>query len=409
MSQTIELLKNVPITNTILGLETLLTELCESVAFNLDESKQIYIDSLTITGEPTLAGINALTLGGQGIDYFSPSTHNHDSDYLAIEGTAVDSVLLNNQNGAYYLNWNNFTNTPETYDPSSHTHDVSDLSDLDTYLNSVTASKTATEGQTAFSLSAEWPDSYYSLAVFRNGIYQLQGSDFSINTGTKTITFEDPCTVGEDIVVIFNTKLNIDVVDAHYHDDRYLQLTGGALTGELIITGTSRASGKLYAGSSAPSNTARLNYDGYFYASRVYNAVYNDLAECFIPDGNINYEEVKNRIVQIINGKVSLSNPSSYTSVGVVSDNYAFLIGGSEEEILNNEKIPIGLVGTLWVDSYHPVDNNYLGYFIYSGNDGKALVVTDFDYLCNYHGKIVGKIIDFSEVKNQYKVLLCIK
>ena len=115
MAQTIELLKNVPITNTIIGLETLLTELCEKAALDLDETKQIYIDSLTITGDPALTGIDALTLGGEGIDYFSPATHNHDLVYLGIDATAADSNLLENQNGAYYLSWDNFTGKPESY------------------------------------------------------------------------------------------------------------------------------------------------------------------------------------------------------------------------------------------------------------------------------------------------------
>lgn len=115
MAQTIELLKNVPITNTIIGLETLLTELCEKAALDLDETKQIYIDSLTITGDPALTGIDALTLGGEGIDYFSPATHDHDLVYLGIDATAADSNLLENQNGAYYLSWDNFTGKPESY------------------------------------------------------------------------------------------------------------------------------------------------------------------------------------------------------------------------------------------------------------------------------------------------------
>jgi hypothetical protein len=36
---------------------------------------------------------------------------------------AMNVTQLGGQNAAYYLNWNNFTNKPTTYPPSSHTHD----------------------------------------------------------------------------------------------------------------------------------------------------------------------------------------------------------------------------------------------------------------------------------------------
>lgn len=41
-------------------------------------------------------------------------------------------------------------------------------------------------------------------------------------------------------------------------------------TGTISVAGTTKAAGKLYAGTSAPTNVDRLNYDGYFYATRFY-------------------------------------------------------------------------------------------------------------------------------------------
>lgn len=35
----------------------------------------------------------------------------------------MDVELLDGQSGSYYLNWNNFTNKPATFPPSSHNHD----------------------------------------------------------------------------------------------------------------------------------------------------------------------------------------------------------------------------------------------------------------------------------------------
>lgn len=42
--------------------------------------------------------------------------------------------------------------------------------------------------------------------------------------------------------------------------------------GVLSITGTTKTDGYFYAGSTAPTNTTRLNYDGYLYASGLYSA-----------------------------------------------------------------------------------------------------------------------------------------
>ena len=43
---------------------------------------------------------------------------------------------------------------------------------------------------------------------------------------------------------------------------------------QLQIQGTTKKTGYLYAGASDPTNTLRLNYDGYLYATKVYNAVW---------------------------------------------------------------------------------------------------------------------------------------
>jgi hypothetical protein len=59
-------------------------------------------------------------------------------------------------------------------------------------------------------------------------------------------------------------------------------LGGDAATSFVRYTGTTKTAGAFYGGSTAPTDvTTRLNYAGYFYAARVYNAVYNDYAECF--------------------------------------------------------------------------------------------------------------------------------
>ena len=155
-----------------------------------------------------------------------------------------------------------------------------------------------------------------------------------------------------------------------------------------------------------PSGVTRLNADCHFYATKVFNAIYNDYAEAFIPadDFEFNYYDIWYRIVEVNNeGKVQLAQNSSKTCIGIVSNNYAMLLGASDDEIQNSKKIPVGLCGTLYVDSELKVDVSNIGKFVYSGNNGKALVSL-VKYSTEYD--VVGKIIGIDEENNRYKVLL---
>jgi len=181
----------------------------------------------------------------------------------------------------------------------------------------------------------------------------------------------------------------------------YLQVNG-----ELEVNGTTASDGKLYAGTENPTNSTRLNYDGYFYATKVFNAIYNDYAECF--ETTVNYNECKNRIVEIKNGKVFIASPESDLVVGVVSDTYGFVLYGTEDEIKNNIKVPIGVSGTLMVDAEDIIDEKNIGRFVCSGENGKARVVPK-GKIDNYEGKIVGKIIGVNEEINQYKIIICLR
>ena len=144
---------------------------------------------------------------------------------------------------------------------------------------------------------------------------------------------------------------------------------------------------------------------GYLYATRVYNAVYNDYAECF-DNTDLDYDKVKNRIVEITDDdKVRLGSNNSIRVVGVVSDSYGHMLGGTEEEIENGKKIPVGIAGKLYVDSKDIVDINNIGKFVGSDDEGYAKVLSD-DFKS---GTVVGKIIGINEETNQYKLLLVLK
>ena len=157
----------------------------------------------------------------------------------------------------------------------------------------------------------------------------------------------------------------------------------------------------VYTGTTNPTSATRVNINGYVYATRMYNAVFNDYAECF-DNKELTYTEAKNKIVELDeNNNTVLAKENSNMIIGVVSDSFGHMLGGTEEEIQEGSKMPIGLAGVLYVDSLDRVDIKNRGKFITSGGNGLAKVL-DTPVL----GSIVGKIIDIDEVNNRYKVII---
>lgn len=137
-------------------------------------------------------------------------------------------------------------------------------------------------------------------------------------------------------------------------------------SGSFKVSGTTKAAGVFYAGSSDPTNSDRLNYDGYFYATRVYNAVYNDLAEFMHYNDNFSVKAGQ----VMIQGTISLM-PSQKRAdpkvIGVYSDTYGFALGADTSD---PEAIPIGLAGKVKVfieGSVEPGDE------LVSAKDGRAI------------------------------------
>lgn len=95
-----------------------------------------------------------------------------------------------------------------------------------------------------------------------------------------------------------------------------------------------------YTGAAEPTGSTRLNMDGYFYATRIYNAVWNDIAD-FI-------EVEKDTPIQY--GSVYIRNGLSHRiackyaekgAVGIASDTYGFGVGQDSDK----HQIPIAIGG----------------------------------------------------------------
>lgn len=166
----------------------------------------------------------------------------------------------------------------------------------------------------------------------------------------------------------------------------------------VLDVNSSKASGKFYSGTTAPTSTNRLNYDGYFYATRVYNAVYNDYAELF---EKYDPEE----IIKAGDVVVKVPNTNKYTKsykksdrlvVGVVSDQYGHLIGGTgDEEYDNKHFVAIGLAGRNIVKVHGKAME---GDLLISSTDAMATFSTD----CHMDtGCIFGKVLNILEYNEE--------
>lgn len=158
-------------------------------------------------------------------------------------------------------------------------------------------------------------------------------------------------------------------------DENYLKLTTDTTLG-----------GYFYKGTTTPTKTTRLNYNGYLYATRLYGAVYNsnsaDIAEGYpikddVEAGDIisineNGEYVKNTIAY---------NPKC---IGVVSDSFAALYG------TKYGGIPVALCGRVGVKvagECHAGDM-----LVASGEPGVACVAYDTSGLSNF--QIIGMALE---------------
>ncbi len=90
-----------------------------------------------------------------------------------------------------------------------------------------------------------------------------------IKTFTGTAIFNNPITIGAPTSSSHAaTRGYVDSVSGAIPLGRTSGDTG---TGYLLYAGTTRTPGRLYGGTTAPSGTIRLNYDGYLYATQLYD------------------------------------------------------------------------------------------------------------------------------------------
>ncbi len=185
-------------------------------------------------------------------------------------------------------------------------------------------------------------------------------------------------------------KLATDVSDKI---NSAIRLIGGVadVRGTLRVYGDASVARTFSVAGTTSLSTVKCS--GTLTAQKVYNAVYNDLAEGYIPGEDL----LPGDIVEIKeDGKVYKSNPNSTSIVGVVSDEYAACYGATEEELASGEKVAVGLIGKIHVTVEGPIKLGQRISCYYKGI-GKAIN-------SSYH---IGKAIE-NKTSNGIGKVLCL-
>jgi hypothetical protein len=164
-----------------------------------------------------------------------------------------------------------------------------------------------------------------------------------------------------------------------------------------------KESGGFYGGDTEPTagTTTRLNYEGYFYASRVYNAFWNDIADFITVEEDTEVEFGK---AYTYNGKHRKTNKYGEPAIGIATDTYGFGVGMNS----NVKQIPIAIGG--FVLAYTNTIYKF-GTPLVATKDGK-LTKADFFTKVLYPERIVAtfykeetnKMYNTVEVKNRHWV-----
>ena len=133
--------------------------------------------------------------------------------------------------------------------------------------------------------------------------------------------------------------------------------------------------------STTPSRTDRLNLNGYFYATRVYNAVWNDYAEF-----RTTYPEAKcgQCVIDNDDGSLAITNKRLLPGAQIISDTYGSAMGETP-----TAKTPLAVAGRVLAYPYQARENYHAGMAVCSAPNGTVDIMTR-DEIKNYPDCIIG-------------------
>ncbi len=156
-------------------------------------------------------------------------------------------------------------------------------------------------------------------------------------------------------------------VDTHIGDDDNVHGVTGKVVGttdtqdisgkRISGFGSTKLASSLYGGNTDPDAITRLNWDGYFYATRVYNAYWNDIAEMVESDGSAKPGDLLTVDTEHPTFRVKkYEGKLPHTFLGIASENPGFVVGANEDF-----KYPLFLTlkGQVYINTEYTDDYRY--------------------------------------------------
>lgn len=177
--------------------------------------------------------------------------------------------------------------------------------------------------------------------------------------------------------------------------DKYGRVVSGSNVPEVaIILKNSPVSGEFDKTDTMPMATTRMNYNGNFYATKVYGAVFNDYAE-FRQSNYLLYPG--SVAVEADYGKIKSSENRLSKCPMIVSDTFGFAIG--EQDIPGERSIPIAVSGRVLAYTDKNINLFKVGDALCSGRSGTVSKMKWYEKII-YPDRIVGMV---SEIPNYLK------
>ena len=240
---------------------------------------------------------------------------------------------------------------PKIEDQAVSTRTLRNLSVTDTKLadNAVVTrtikNSAVTESKIADGAVTEWKiadGAIHSHNIAIGGVATQNLQDYCVtnekinNLAVTNDKIADETIVGSDKIVknsITKDRLELSLIDAL--DRAVLHDGSGNVTGENYST-----------------QLNNIKATGDIYAHRVYNVVYMDIAEGYIPGEDLEPGDI---VAIHKDGKVYKANTINDCIVGVVSNEFAHCLGTSEEELIAGNAIAVGMIGKIHVKVKGPV------------------------------------------------------
>ena len=233
----------------------------------------------------------------------------------------------------------------------------------------------------------------------------------SLNVGTGSITAGTVTANLTGIATKASTLYN-DSAYMTFHwsgqDGQPTWLWGGNAAGDMyvynpsnfVVASSNAVRGvNCHADTTAPTGTTQLNCDGHFYATKVFNAVYNDLAEFMWKDLS-DYAQAGDVLVATDDGVRRSQKRADSAVVGVYSDSFRMALYNQDED----KKYPVGMTGTLLVKLYGDAK---VGDQLVSYKDGFAIKANLWEKLFK-RDALIGKVISSKKDKNE-RIMILIK